>query len=165
MNIAGVIKDWMLIFFSYSIFQAPVTRVSQAKVFDISNICMKHPCIIKYVKCKKILQIPTAFFFQCSCNKPPSLRLYYIIHFINPQLNLFGYFFCCTGVMIYNWHKLQALQKQDKGAVKKTDALGPKEKDDVGISSSARGRVSPGRSKDLFFPPFSVLTNFITKFL
>lgn len=48
MNIAGVIKDWMLIFFSYSVFHAPVTR-----------------------------------------------------------LNLFGYLFCCTGVGIYNWQKLQ----------------------------------------------------------
>jgi hypothetical protein len=48
MNIAGVIKDWMLIFFSYYIFQAPVTR-----------------------------------------------------------LNLCGYAFCCTGVAIYNYQKLQ----------------------------------------------------------
>ncbi len=48
MNIAGVIKDWMLIFFSYAVFHAPVTR-----------------------------------------------------------LNLFGYAFCCTGVGIYNWQKLQ----------------------------------------------------------
>ena len=28
MNIAGVIKDWMLIFFSYSLFHAPVTRLN-----------------------------------------------------------------------------------------------------------------------------------------
>jgi hypothetical protein len=28
MNIAGVIKDWMLIFFSYSVFRAPVTRLN-----------------------------------------------------------------------------------------------------------------------------------------
>jgi hypothetical protein len=28
MNIAGVIKDWMLIFFSYHIFHAPVTRLN-----------------------------------------------------------------------------------------------------------------------------------------
>ena len=48
MNIAGVIKDWMLIFFSFYIFKAPVTR-----------------------------------------------------------LNLFGYAFCCTGVAIYNYQKLQ----------------------------------------------------------
>ena len=28
MNIAGVIKDWMLIFFSYSVFHAPVSKLS-----------------------------------------------------------------------------------------------------------------------------------------
>lgn len=28
MNIAGVIKDWMLIFFSYYIFGAPVTAIN-----------------------------------------------------------------------------------------------------------------------------------------
>lgn len=53
MNIAGVIKDWMLIFFSYYVFQAPVTR-----------------------------------------------------------LNLIGYFFCCSGVAVYNYQKLQQLQKK-----------------------------------------------------
>jgi hypothetical protein len=30
MNIAGVIKDWMLIFFSYYIFRAPVTKLNLA---------------------------------------------------------------------------------------------------------------------------------------
>lgn len=53
MNIAGVIKDWMLIFFSFYVFHAPVTK-----------------------------------------------------------LNLFGYAFCCTGVGIYNWQKLQVLKKK-----------------------------------------------------
>lgn len=53
MNIAGVIKDWMLIFFSYSVFHAPVTA-----------------------------------------------------------LNLFGYAFCCTGVGVYNYQKLQVLQQK-----------------------------------------------------
>jgi EamA domain-containing membrane protein RarD len=53
MNIAGVIKDWMLIFFSFSEFKAPVT-----------------------------------------------------------ELNLFGYVFCCTGVGIYNWQKLQQMRKK-----------------------------------------------------
>lgn len=53
MNIAGVIKDWMLIFFSYYVFLAPVTR-----------------------------------------------------------LNLFGYAFCCTGVGIYNYQKLQLLKRK-----------------------------------------------------
>lgn len=53
MNIAGVIKDWMLIFFSYAVFHAPVTR-----------------------------------------------------------LNLFGYAFCCSGVAVYNYQKLQLLKKR-----------------------------------------------------
>ena len=53
MNIAGVIKDWMLIFFSYSVFHAPVTR-----------------------------------------------------------LNLLGYAFCCSGVGVYNYQKLQMLKKK-----------------------------------------------------
>ena len=48
MNVAGVIKDWMLIYFSYSLFKAPVSRTSLA-----------------------------------------------------------GYFFCCSGVMVYNYMKLQ----------------------------------------------------------
>lgn len=30
MNIAGVIKDWMLIFFSYYVFHAPVTALNLA---------------------------------------------------------------------------------------------------------------------------------------
>jgi uncharacterized membrane protein len=51
MNIAGVIKDWMLIFFSFSLFHAPVTR-----------------------------------------------------------LNLAGYAFCCSGVAIYNYQKLQMIR-------------------------------------------------------
>lgn len=54
MNIAGVIKDWALIFFSYSVFKAPVTA-----------------------------------------------------------LNLFGYLFCCSGVAVYNWQKLQGLRKAE----------------------------------------------------
>ncbi len=53
MNIAGVIKDWMLIFFSYAVFHAPVTR-----------------------------------------------------------LNLVGYAFCCSGVAVYNYQKLQLLKKK-----------------------------------------------------
>ncbi|KAL4422706.1 hypothetical protein ABPG75_008903 [Micractinium tetrahymenae] len=65
MNIAGVIKDWMLIFFSYAVFHAPVTR-----------------------------------------------------------LNLFGYAFCCTGVGIYNWQKLQLLKK--KALQKQREELGGK---------------------------------------
>jgi hypothetical protein len=54
MNIAGVIKDWMLIFFSYTVFHAPVTR-----------------------------------------------------------LNMIGYIFCCSGVAVYNYQKLQALKKAE----------------------------------------------------
>jgi hypothetical protein len=55
MNIAGVIKDWLLIFFSYSVFHAPVTR-----------------------------------------------------------LNMIGYIFCCTGVAVYNYQKLQNLRTSQK---------------------------------------------------
>lgn len=51
MNIAGVIKDWMLIFFSFYLFHAPVTT-----------------------------------------------------------LNLLGYAFCCTGVVVYQHMKLQAIR-------------------------------------------------------
>jgi hypothetical protein len=53
MNIAGVIKDWMLIFFSYYVFHAPITR-----------------------------------------------------------LNLVGYAFCCSGVGVYNYQKLQLLKRR-----------------------------------------------------
>lgn len=61
MNIAGVIKDWMLIFFSFYVFKAPVTR-----------------------------------------------------------LNLAGYAFCCTGVAVYNWQKLQQLKKRQQQAKDKS---------------------------------------------
>lgn len=53
MNIAGVIKDWLLIFFSFAVFKAPVTLV-----------------------------------------------------------NLIGYLFCCSGVAIYNYMKLQMIKKK-----------------------------------------------------
>lgn len=55
MNIAGVIKDWLLIFFSYSVFKAPVT-----------------------------------------------------------ELNMIGYIFCCAGVAVYNYQKLQSLKAAQK---------------------------------------------------
>ncbi|KAF5834994.1 triose-phosphate transporter family-domain-containing protein [Dunaliella salina] len=51
MNIAGVIKDWMLIFFSYYLFKAPLTR-----------------------------------------------------------LNLAGYVFCCSGVFVYQYMRLQTVR-------------------------------------------------------
>ena len=28
-------------------------------------------------------------------------------------LNLFGYLFCCSGVAVYNWQKLQGLRKAE----------------------------------------------------
>eukprot|EP01023_Acetabularia_acetabulum_P066159 TRINITY_DN8882_c0_g1_i1.p7 TRINITY_DN8882_c0_g1~~TRINITY_DN8882_c0_g1_i1.p7 ORF type:complete len:130 (-),score=16.11 TRINITY_DN8882_c0_g1_i1:101-490(-) len=73
MNIAGVIKDWMLIFFSYYGFKQPVT-----------------------------------------------------------QLNLIGYVFCCSGVGLYQYIKLQQIKSTEfssKGlsiensGSKKTDSL------------------------------------------
>ncbi|KAI3430431.1 hypothetical protein D9Q98_005026 [Chlorella vulgaris] len=68
MNIAGVIKDWMLIFFSFYLFHAPVTR-----------------------------------------------------------LNLFGYAFCCTGVGIYNYQKLQLLRKKALQKTKEPAAMADQE--------------------------------------
>ncbi len=56
MNIAGVIKDWLLIWFSFTVFQAPVTA-----------------------------------------------------------LNLAGYVFCCAGVFVYNYLKLQKMKMKEKG--------------------------------------------------
>ncbi|PNW80203.1 hypothetical protein CHLRE_08g382350v5 [Chlamydomonas reinhardtii] len=53
MNIAGVIKDWMLIFFSFYLFKAPVTTI-----------------------------------------------------------NLLGYAFCCSGVVVYNHMKLQMIKNK-----------------------------------------------------
>ncbi|KXZ55498.1 hypothetical protein GPECTOR_2g1047 [Gonium pectorale] len=53
MNIAGVIKDWMLIFFSFYLFHAPVTTI-----------------------------------------------------------NLLGYAFCCSGVVVYNHMKLQMIKSK-----------------------------------------------------
>lgn len=77
---SGVIKDWMLIFFSFYLFHAPVTA-----------------------------------------------------------LNLVGYAFCCSGVVIYNHMKLKAI-RQRAGQTAKDDA-----------SSGARGdeeRGGGGRSRD-----------------
>lgn len=33
---------------------------------------------------------------------------FYLFHAPVTPLNLFGYAFCCTGVAVYNWQKLQA---------------------------------------------------------
>jgi hypothetical protein len=82
MNIAGVIKDWMLIFFSYAVFHAPVTR-----------------------------------------------------------LNLIGYAFCCSGVAVYNYQKLQLLKK--KAVQSKKDGSGG------GNSSSSNGKGDEEASKPL----------------
>ena len=44
MNIAGVIKDWFLIFFSYYVFRAPVTRLNLlGYVFCLSGVWIQ-PC-------------------------------------------------------------------------------------------------------------------------
>lgn len=32
---------------------------------------------------------------------------FYLFHAPVTPLNLFGYAFCCTGVAVYNWQKLQ----------------------------------------------------------
>lgn len=41
MNIAGVIKDWMLIFFSFTLFHAPVTALNLA---GYAFCCSGAPC-------------------------------------------------------------------------------------------------------------------------
>eukprot|EP00192_Tetraselmis_astigmatica_P021221 CAMPEP_0117696336 /NCGR_PEP_ID=MMETSP0804-20121206/28624_1 /TAXON_ID=1074897 /ORGANISM="Tetraselmis astigmatica, Strain CCMP880" /LENGTH=283 /DNA_ID=CAMNT_0005510479 /DNA_START=161 /DNA_END=1012 /DNA_ORIENTATION=+ len=73
MNIAGVIKDWMLIFFSYFLFKAPVTTV-----------------------------------------------------------NLVGYFFCCSGVAVHQYKKLQLMKQKD---ALKTKAGGDDKKAEMGAAS------------------------------
>ncbi|MEW5304158.1 MAG: hypothetical protein WDW36_006789 [Sanguina aurantia] len=65
MNIAGVIKDWMLIFFSFYLFHAPVTTV-----------------------------------------------------------NLIGYIFCCSGVVVYNHMKLQAIKAKVAATASKDEESG-----------------------------------------
>lgn len=91
MNIAGVIKDWMLIFFSFYLFKAPVTA-----------------------------------------------------------LNLAGYAFCCSGVAIYNYMKLQVIRQKAALSTSK-DA----EKEGVGNAKAAsagdastNGSYSNFRSKE-----------------
>eukprot|EP00798_Chlamydomonas_sp_ICE-L_P001508 gene1508-32886_t len=66
MNIAGVIKDWMLIFFSFYIFKAPVTVI-----------------------------------------------------------NLAGYLFCCSGVVVYNHMKLQAIRAKVAATAGKDEEKAP----------------------------------------
>lgn len=83
MNIAGVIKDWMLIFFSFYVFKAPVTR-----------------------------------------------------------LNLCGYAFCCTGVAIYNYQKLQAMRKR---ALQKAKEDGSS-KDDAEAKPVVNGTAKAGKT-------------------
>eukprot|EP00201_Polytomella_parva_P010276 CAMPEP_0175054176 /NCGR_PEP_ID=MMETSP0052_2-20121109/9356_1 /TAXON_ID=51329 ORGANISM="Polytomella parva, Strain SAG 63-3" /NCGR_SAMPLE_ID=MMETSP0052_2 /ASSEMBLY_ACC=CAM_ASM_000194 /LENGTH=379 /DNA_ID=CAMNT_0016318835 /DNA_START=207 /DNA_END=1346 /DNA_ORIENTATION=+ len=99
MNIAGVIKDWMLIYFSYSIFKAPISRTS-----------------------------------------------------------LVGYVFCCSGVVIYNHMKLQAIKarvavqsnsERLDGSTKRVDGVcnvGAESDSDGGVKSSTY--VGSDRSKD-----------------
>lgn len=87
MNIAGVIKDWMLIFFSFSLFHAPVTK-----------------------------------------------------------LNLAGYAFCCSGVAIYNYQKLQMIRAKaaltgSKDAEKGGSAAPTR---DSGIASAKDALLSSG---------------------
>jgi hypothetical protein len=77
MNIAGVVKDWLLIWFSFSVFQAPVT-----------------------------------------------------------MLNLAGYIFCCAGVAVYNYQKLQKMKKKEK------KALAEKGSNDIDVESNgANNRI------------------------
>lgn len=88
MNIAGVIKDWMLIFFSYYVFKAPVTR-----------------------------------------------------------LNLFGYAFCCTGVGIYNWQKLQVLRRKALQLAKEGPSNGDSEAAQRLLTSDGSGDSKSEASK------------------
>jgi len=64
MNIAGVVKDWLLIWFSFSVFQAPVT-----------------------------------------------------------MLNLTGYVFCCAGVAVYNYIKLQKMKRSERMTLGRKDTV------------------------------------------
>ncbi|KAF6253046.1 solute carrier protein [Scenedesmus sp. NREL 46B-D3] len=53
MNIAGVIKDWMLIFFSYFIFRAPVTKLNLAGyIFCCSGVVWYNQMKLKALKVK-----------------------------------------------------------------------------------------------------------------
>lgn len=83
MNIAGVIKDWMLIFFSWSVFKAPVTAT-----------------------------------------------------------NLLGYFFCCSGVVVYNHMKLQALKASVASSSGKDSETGKPTGEAPHASSGSGGAVS-----------------------
>lgn len=56
MNIAGVIKDWMLIFFSYSVFRAPVTRLNLlGYAFCVSGVAIYNYQKLQLLK-KKAMQ-------------------------------------------------------------------------------------------------------------
>jgi uncharacterized membrane protein len=79
MNIAGVIKDWMLIFFSYSVFKAPLST-----------------------------------------------------------LNLAGYVFCCSGVVVYNHMKLQAIRARVAAQSKDEENGNKKERSKEEILSEIR---------------------------
>jgi Triose-phosphate Transporter family len=103
MNIAGVIKDWMLIFFSYYLFKAPVTA-----------------------------------------------------------LNLAGYAFCCTGVAIYNYMKLQLIrQKAALSTRKDAEKQGAGDSND-GLKSDANSNVNNLRSKEDVLEEIKRLQNQMT---
>ena len=91
MNIAGVIKDWMLIFFSYSVFHAPVSKLS----------------LLGYVFCCTGVRSPPSF-------KPALLatqqraRLLWSLDNLRRDEHLYAPLH--PQVMIYNYMKLQVLR-------------------------------------------------------
>jgi hypothetical protein len=116
MNIAGVVKDWMLIFFSFYLFKAPVTSLNLlGYVFCCSGVrlgllanagrCRLHSnpiqhgtcqCCCVYVKCRKSL------FQLMSCVG-----------------DLSDWILCCVQVAVYNYMKFQQIRaKASDGTIK-----------------------------------------------
>ena len=87
MNIAGVIKDWMLIFFSFYLFHAPVTAI-----------------------------------------------------------NLVGYAFCCSGVAVYNWQKLQVIKRRAQQKAKE-EGPGAGDEERTGLISASGAGTPSGTPK------------------
>ena len=62
MNIAGVIKDWMLIFFSFYLFHAPVTALNLA---GYAFCCSGAPAVLMLLLCCGMSDLFHVRLLQC----------------------------------------------------------------------------------------------------
>ena len=109
MNIAGVIKDWMLIFFSFTLFHAPVTALNLA---GYAFCCSGAPEVLLSLGISMYGGHPLSLLMPLSPDR----------HSMAVHSVLCSYLYVqrlgsptwdpalCTGVAVYNYHKLQMIR-------------------------------------------------------